>query len=152
MNAWRSELATAPGVGIIRASWAGTALFTVSAGAACIWPEELGSASVVISLGLFFVGCGAFLVAYGAAVARSRTEAIGIGGLFFLHASAPPVVRRALMASLGVEMAVALLTASVRLYTVLAFGILVPMYGLGLAGLWGARHGSFQPRVDPTRT
>jgi hypothetical protein len=28
----------------------------------------------------------------------------------------------------------------------LAFGILTPLYGLGIAGLWGARHGTFAPR------
>ncbi len=149
---WRSELSAAPGLGIIRASWAGTTLFSASAGLACIWPEELGSVSAVIALALFVVGCAAFLLAYGTAVARSRTDAIGIGGLFFLQGSAPPVVQRALMASLGTQLAVALVTASVRIYTALAFGILVPMFGLGLAGLWGARYGTFDPREESRRT
>jgi hypothetical protein len=27
--------------------------------------------------------------------------------------------------------------------------VLVPMYGLGLSGLWGARHGSFPARTGP---
>jgi len=40
-----------------------------------------------------------------------------------------------------------LVTASVRPFTGLAFGILVPTYGLGLVGLWAVRLGEFPPRV-----
>jgi hypothetical protein len=29
---------------------------------------------------------------------------------------------------------------------VVAFGILAPMFGLGLMGAWGGRHGRFGPR------
>jgi hypothetical protein len=28
----------------------------------------------------------------------------------------------------------------------MAFGFLVPMFGLGMSGLWGARYGTFEPR------
>ena len=51
-----------------------------------------------------------------------------------------------MLVPLAIQVVVALLTASIRLYTPLAFGILVPMWGLGLAGLWGARYGTFPPR------
>ena len=34
----------------------------------------------------------------------------------------------------------------------LAVGILVPMFGIGLNGLWCAFHGVFEPRVDPAGT
>jgi hypothetical protein len=30
----------------------------------------------------------------------------------------------------------------------LAFGILVPMFGIGLNGLWAVRFGRFSPRLD----
>ena len=30
----------------------------------------------------------------------------------------------------------------------LAFGILVPMFGIGMNGLWAVRHGTFGPRID----
>jgi hypothetical protein len=46
-----------------------------------------------------------------------------------------------------VQVVVALVTAIARPFTGLAFGILVPVFGLGLAGLWGARRGSFPSRV-----
>jgi hypothetical protein len=70
--------------------------------------------------------------------------AIGIGGLYFLAGSAPKKVQAHLMGSLAVEVVVAIFTASVRVFTSLAFGILVPVFGLAMAGLWGARHGVFE--------
>ncbi len=132
---------------IIAGSWAGTALFTVTAGAAVVSSSVRGVA-VGVDLVLFAVGIVTFLAAYGIAIARSRTDAIGIGGLFFLVGdSAPAQVRRHLMAALTTQVVVALLTASLRPFTSAAFAILVPMYGLGLAGLWGARHGHFSSRT-----
>ena len=53
-------------------------------------------------------------------------------------------MRRATMASV----AVALVTAGLRPFTSLAFGVLVPMFGLAQAGLWGARYGRFGSRFD----
>jgi hypothetical protein len=103
---------------------------------------------VIVSLVLFALGTVAFLAAYARAIGRSRYEAIGMGGLFFLAGSAPRSVRVQLMASFVIQIAVAFLSASLRIYTPVAFGLLVPMYGLGLMGLWGARHGTFEPRDD----
>lgn len=138
---------TIGGQGIIRASLIGTAVFTVVAlGAVAV--DALTPALVVVSLVLFAVGVVAFLVAFARAVNRSRYEAIGMGGLFFLAGSAPGRVQVLLLGSLVVEVVVAFTAATVRIYTPVAFGLLVPMYGLGLAGLWASRHGSFGPRVD----
>jgi hypothetical protein len=36
----------------------------------------------------------------------------------------------------------------VRPYTEVAFGILAPMFGLGLMAMWGGRHGVFAARPD----
>jgi len=142
---------TGPGSGIIKASWAGTAVFTVVAIIATIDPDSLGAPAVVVSLLLFAGGSIAMFWAFLIAVQRSREVAIGIGGLYFGAGSAPKEVQRHLMASLAVEVVVALVTASIRVFTSLAFGILVPMWGLGLAGLWCARHGQFAPRDDVAR-
>jgi hypothetical protein len=101
---------------------------------------------VVVSLVLFVVGTGAFLVGYAKAIGRSRYEAIGMGGLFFLAGSAPRRVQVLLLGSSAVEVVVSLVTATVRIYTPVAFGLLTPMFGLGLAGLWGATYGEFSPR------
>jgi hypothetical protein len=35
-----------------------------------------------------------------------------------------------------------------RQVNALAFGILVPMLGLGMNAMWAVRHGTFGPRVD----
>jgi len=48
-----------------------------------------------------------------------------------------------------VQTVVAITTASMRPFTAQAFGILVAMLGLGLGGLWAARHGVFGERDDP---
>jgi hypothetical protein len=142
------------GVGIVRLSWIGTAVYTVVAVLAAVAPRAaFDLVLIVVCLVLFVLGAGAFAVAYLVAVGRSRYEAIGMGGLFFLAGSAPSAVRRHLLGSVAVETVVALVTASLGLLSTtaaadnpLAFGLLTPLFGLGLAGLWGARHGVFGPR------
>ena len=144
-----SWLDETPGATIIRLSWVGTALFTLVALIGVAWTESAGVLVATVDLMLFAAGTVAFLWAYGIAVGRSRTDAMGMGGLFFLAGSAPKRVQLALMIPLAIQTVVAIATASARLYTALAFGALVPMYGLGLAGLWGAKHGDFPPRDPP---
>jgi len=134
------------GSGIIAASWIGTGVFVLSALVATVFPDGAGVVAATVSLVLFAIGCAVFLWAYFIAVQRSRTDLIGIGGLYFLQGSAPRTVRFRLLASLTVEVVVAVVTSSIRLYSPLAFGILVPVFGLGLCGLWGARFGTFEPR------
>ena len=133
------------GWAIVVWSWWGTVAFSVTAIAAT-WFDELRWPAAVVALTLFGVGCIVFLWAFAVAVERSRTDAMGIGGLFFLAGSAPTSVQRHLLGSLTVEVVVGLTTASIRMFTSLAFGTLVPVFGLAMAGLWGARHGVFGPR------
>jgi hypothetical protein len=75
---------------------------------------------------------------------------IAVTSLFFLSGSAPAPVRRSLLGAFGVQVVVAFATAIARPYTSLAAGTLVPVYGIGLCGLWAARYGTFKPRTDPT--
>ncbi len=135
-----------PGRAILRASWAGTIVFTVTAVASAIAPDTFIAAGVATSLALFFAGIGLFFWAYAVAVSRSRTDLIGMGGLFFLAGSAPRSVQRSLLGSLAVQVVVGLATAAVHPFTPLAFGVLAWMYGLALCGLWAARYGTFPPR------
>lgn len=150
VTTWRRALGIAEvaGASIVRASWWGTGLFTVTAVTGAVLQGVWRWPAVVVSVALFAVGCVVFVWAFLLAVERSRHALIGIGGLYFLAGSAPAPVRRHLLASLAVQVVVALVTASVRIFTTAAFGTLVPMYGLALAGLWGARHGSFPPRPE----
>ncbi len=140
------DLAPTPGRAIRRASWIGTAVFVITAVASAIAPNTFIAAGVATSLVMFFVGIGVFLWAYAIAVNRSRTDLIGMGGLFFLAGTAPRSVQRSLLGSLAVEVLVGLITAAVHPFTPLAFGVLAWMYGLALCGLWAARYGTFPPR------
>lgn len=135
------------GEGIVRfAVWA-TAAFTVVSAAAAALPDPVQYVAVPLDLVLFAVGCGAFLWAYAVAIGRSRYDDLTMGGVFFLaDAVAPARVTRTLRLALAVQVVVAVAVASVRPFTALAFSVLVPMLGLGLLGLWGARHGRFPPR------
>jgi hypothetical protein len=137
------------GRGIIRASWIGTAVYAVSAVAAAVFLGSIRYVAVAIALGLFALGCVTFLWGYWLAVQRSRTDEIGIGGLFFLagKGTAPARVKWLLLGALATQIAVGLVTASLRPFTTLAFGLLVPIFGLGCIGLWSARYGRFGPRT-----
>lgn len=106
-----------------------------------------------MALALFAAGIVAFLWGWWAAVQRSRTEQMAVAELYLLMGPAiPRSVARTMNAALTVQIVVALATAFARNSTdgkagsTLAFGVLVPMFGLGLNGLWAAEHGTFGPR------
>ncbi|HET9443932.1 MAG TPA: hypothetical protein VFO65_11450, partial [Acidimicrobiales bacterium] len=131
---------------VVRASWAGTAVLAV-ASAVAVAAGSARPVAVAAALALNLAGVLVFFWAYAIAVNRSRTDAIGIGGLFFLAGEvAPAGVRRSLRWALAAQVGVAVAAAAARPYTAVAFGILAPLFGLSLMGLWGARHGHFEAR------
>lgn len=130
----------------VKASWLATLVFGVTAFGAD-YVGFLRIPAAVVALGLFAAGTVAMGAALFIAANRSRRDEISIGGLFFLTGSAPKDVQRHLMGALAAQTVIGLTTAALRPYTSSAFGVLVPMLGLGLAGLWGARHGTFPERV-----
>lgn len=135
----------------IRLSVMGTALFLVTGVIATI-DVDRPQVFVAVSLMEFAVGTVVFAWAFLRAVGRSRTETIGIGGLFFAAGSAPRPVQTVLIGSFVVQTVAAIVFASIRLYTSVAFGVLAPMWSLGFTGLWVASHGTFPPREpEPTR-
>ena len=105
---------------------------------------------------LFAVGVFSFLWSFWNAVQRSREEQIGVMQMYLLLGDPTPGrVRRIMLSMLAIQITVALATALARSEsedgspgTSLAVGILVPMLGLGLNGLWCAFHGVFPPRPD----
>ena len=133
---------------IVTASWAGTALFATTAGLAAAVPDA-DVAALAVALLLFLAGSVVFAVALVRAAGRSRTEELTLAGLFVLDC-APKRPRRHLLGSLAAEVVVAFATAGVRPNTSLAFGLLAPIYGQALAGLWGAVHGAYPPRAAAT--
>ena len=102
--------------------------------------------SVPVSLVLFALGSLAFVRTIFLAAERSRRELLSVAGLWLLADSAPAPVRRRLLGATGVQVVVALVGASLRPFTPLAFGVLAPIYGLGLCGLWAATAGTFPVR------
>jgi hypothetical protein len=123
--------------------WVTGVFLVASAAAAAV--SALGTPVAVLDIALFVAGCGIFLLAYAVAVARSRVDQLSLSGVFFLTGSAPREVAWRLRLALGLQIAGALVAALLRPEP-LAFGVLVPVFGLAMVGLWGARHGAFPPR------
>ena len=95
------------GAWIVRASVVGTAVFTVASAAGAADPDLFRYVAATVSLVLFVLGMAAFAWSYAVAVGRSRTDEIGIGGLYFLAGTtAPASVRRRLMGLFAIEVVV----------------------------------------------
>jgi hypothetical protein len=150
---------------IVRIDVVGTAFFTLSAViAAVVFDGAAKVQGVVVDVGLFTIGVAAFLWGYWVAVQRSRRDEVSVAELYFLLGPAVPRnVKRTMNLCLVAQTVVAIATALARSSTpadatgssgasgssagsTLAFGVLVPMFGLGLNGLWAALHGTFGAR------
>lgn len=132
----------------VRLSLYATVVFAVTAfGADFIGFME--APGVIVALALFVGGAVAMGATLVIAASRSRRELVDVGGLFFLTGSAPKDVRNKLMAAFVAQCVIGIASAALRPYTSSAFGVLAPVAGLGLAGLWAARHGTFPERPIP---
>ena len=141
------------GAGIMLLSMVGTAVFVVAGVLAAVFMGAFMVAYVTLSLIEFLLGTAVFALAFLRAVDRSRTDTIGVGGLFFGSGSAPRPVRIRLVGALVIQVVVSIGVAWSHVYTALAFGVLAPMWSLGLTGLWVAAYSTFparefDPRVD----
>ena len=142
---------------IVRFDIVASLLFAVVAVvSAIVFDDVFRVVIVVVSLALFAVGVATFLVGFFAAVQRSRESEISVSQLFFLTGDvAPRDVKLpmhfalSLQTVVGIAAAIARPTTDGKAGSVLAFGVLVPMLGLGLNGLWASRYGSFAPRSRP---
>ena len=131
---------------IVVLSWASIALFGVVAGLNALGIDAFEDIAPVVCLSLFLVSLVVWTYAFGLAVVRTgRGDDIAVASLFFLSGSAPADVRKHLLGATAVSIVIAAATAFADPYVVL-----VPMLPLGMAGLWGARHGTFPPRKPPT--
>ena len=141
----------ADGQAILNWSWFGTVVFCVAAIPATIWPSWFQWPFMAVSMGMFLAGTVLLAWALWIAVQRSRYFVVGIGGLFFTVGSAPVQVQKILLSSLCFEVVVGFLAATLRIYTPVTFGILAPVWALGLTSLWCARFGSFEVRQNDQR-
>jgi len=142
---------------IVLADVVGTFAFAITATyAAVVFSTAAQWVGAITAMALFAVGIFVFLWSFWTAVQRSRQEQIGVMQMYLLLGEPTPSrVRRIMLAMLVAQIAVAFITAFARSEsddgspgTSLAVGILVPMFGLGLNGLWCAFHGDFPPRAD----
>jgi hypothetical protein len=130
---------------IITAAWIGNALFATTAIPAALGVEAFDPAAIGTALGLFAISLVLWCWAFAIALARTtRGDDVVVGSMFLLQGPVPTRVRLHLFGALGVCLAVTAATAAAE-----PFGVLVPMLPLGLAGLWGARHGTYPPRRAP---
>ncbi len=127
----------------ISAAWLGIGVFAAVSIPAAALPDTLGVLNAVVSLVLFGIGCIGFIWAFFISAARSRTEQLHIAGIYFLSKSAPPYLAWYFRFQLIIICVIAFTTAGIRPFTALAFGILTPVYIMGVMGLWGAKWGSF---------
>jgi hypothetical protein len=139
---------------IILANAIGTGAFTITAAtAAIVFSTAAQWVGAITAMSLFAVGVFAFLWSFWNVVQRSREELIGVTQVYLLIGSPTPKrVRARMLGLLAVQIVVALVTALSRTETAdgragssLALGVLVPMFGLGLNGLWAAYHATFPP-------
>ncbi len=112
-----------------------------------------GSLNVVYAIGCtitFVVGVALFALGMWNGIQRSRVDDVTLTGLVAIDAShVPKATRNALWLAVLIQVVVSILFASLRPFTQQAFGLLVPVLGLGIATLWGSRFASFHARVDP---
>jgi hypothetical protein len=146
---------------IVQSNVVGTAVFTLAALVASFVTSVRGPA-VVLFLLLFAAGIFCFLGSYATALERSKTDEIGTANLYLLTGkTAPQSVKGRMLAAFGVQTVVSLVVTILGLRGLggneanpMAFAVLVPMFGLGLNGLWASRNGAFGPRIltsQPTR-
>ena len=131
---------------IIQASWAGTAVFAIACCSVSPRPAVLGAVERGVGRAVRRRMCGVRrrVPARGASQSHRRDHrgdaVLPQGG------GTPRPVRRWLFASLAVEVVVAVEPPPAPAVHSQATGVLAPMWGLSLCGLWAARHGRFKPR------
>jgi len=133
-----------PGRGIVVFGWVANGLFAVTAIPVALGADVEIGVAIGVALVLFLVAVGTFVYAFAVGLARSaRGDNVAVANLFFLQGSAPKRVQRDFLFLFLACLAITVGTAAWE-----PFGVLVPMLPLGLAGVWGARYGTF-PRRPP---
>lgn len=132
---------------LIRLSLAVTAIHLILTVLAITPGGIMRTVLATTAVALFLVGCAIFLGAFVMAAGRSRAEEVWFGGVFFLSGGVVPAkARNLLFGSLLAQCIIGLVGAAAAPFTALAFSTLVPLFGLGVIALYGARWGEFSPK------
>ena len=138
-----------PGGGLVRLDAQVTLGFGALTAATHLLAESLDLVYAVVSSLLFAAGIGLFLLGFWNGIQRSRIEDVSLAGLLAVDASFVTAAARNRLWSINVaQIVIAVSAASLRPFTQQAFGLLVPMFGVGIAALWGSRYAAFHPRTD----
>jgi hypothetical protein len=149
-------MASQLGAQLVRVHQVLTAVFVLTAlYAAAVFDTAAQWAGAITAMVLFSIGVVLFLWGFWNAVQRSRTEELAVTSVFFLTGGcASSQVRRQMNLMLIVQVVTAFATTFWRSTgpdgnpgSSLALGILVPMLGLGLNGLWASMYGTFGARI-----
>jgi hypothetical protein len=149
-------MASQLGAQLVRVHQVLTAVFVLTAlYAAAVFDTAAQWAGAITAMVLFSIGVVLFLWGFWNAVQRSRTEELAVTSVFFLTGGcASSQVRRQMNLLLIVQVVTAFATTFWRSTgpdgnpgSSLALGILVPMLGLGLNGLWASMYGTFGARI-----
>ncbi|HEY4607958.1 MAG TPA: hypothetical protein VFE86_09135 [Ilumatobacteraceae bacterium] len=142
---------------VIRVDVAGTAVFVIALVVAVPYRSHRFAQFLIggVSMALFAIGVASTLWAYARALERSRVEEVGVANLYLLTGpTAPKAVRRTMTSALATQIVAAVVGAWIGVVgldtgelNALAFGVLVPMFGIGMNGVWAALHGWYGPRV-----
>lgn len=153
----RVQTGSQPGSRVIRFDVGGTAVFVIALAFAVPLRTHRFAQFLIggVSMVLFAIGVVTTLFAYTRALERSRLEEVGVANLFLLTGeTAPKPVRRVMSWALAVQVIAAVTGAWIGVVgldegqlNALAFGVLVPMFGVGMNGMWAAGNGSYGPRV-----
>jgi hypothetical protein len=126
---------------IVLATWLGLGACAVVAIPNALGLHALDTVTDIVCLTVFLVSLPVWFYAFGLAIVRSaRGDDIAVSSWVFLAGSAPADVRKHLLGATAVSV---LLWATAWANP---FIVLVSLYPLGMAALWGARHGTFPAR------
>jgi hypothetical protein len=126
---------------IVIATWVGLGACAVVAIPNALGLHALDTATDIVCLIVFLASLPVWLYAFGLAIVRTaRGDDIAVSSWVFLAGSAPADVRKHLLGATVVSVLL-WVTAWAN-----PFIVLVSLFPLGMAALWGARHGTFPAR------
>lgn len=134
---------------LVKLSLRATAIFTVVSAVTYLLEDRLDVAYAIGCSIAFVIGVAVFALGMWNGIQRSRVDKVTLTGLVAIDGShVPKAPRNLLWASILIQLVVSIAFASLRPFTQQAFGLLVPVVGLGLATLFGSRFAAFHPRDD----
>ncbi|NNC80845.1 MAG: hypothetical protein HKN94_11930 [Acidimicrobiales bacterium] len=141
-----TEAATPEAGVLLRLQWRVTLVFVLATILNVATDGSIDLLYAIVCTVAFVFGFIGFSVGFWNGLQRSREETVTLWGLVAASSThVPASARNTHWASIIIQLVTAVVAASLRPFTQQAFGLLVPMLGLGLAALWGSRYASFHP-------